>query len=84
MLRAQRIYHQRFPNRRLPDRKTFESLHRRLRETGSVVRTRPEIALPRAVRTPAKEDTILDAITEQPQASTRQLSRILHVSHSTV
>lgn len=32
---AQREYARRFPNRRIPERRTFESVHRRLRERGS-------------------------------------------------
>ena len=31
---ARRLYGQRFPNRRIPNRKTFERIDRRLRETG--------------------------------------------------
>lgn len=38
-LEARRIYAQRFPNRVLPDRKTFERVDRRLRETGKNVNT---------------------------------------------
>ncbi|GFW21596.1 hypothetical protein TNCV_4281111 [Trichonephila clavipes] len=37
-LEAQRLYEERFPLRRLPNRKTFERLHRRLRETSSYVK----------------------------------------------
>lgn len=33
-LEAKRLYEERFPNRRIPDRKTFERVDRRLRETG--------------------------------------------------
>lgn len=33
-LEARRLYEERFPNRRIPDRKTFERVDRRLRETG--------------------------------------------------
>lgn len=31
---AVRLYAERFPDRRIPDRKTFERVDRRLRETG--------------------------------------------------
>lgn len=33
-LRAKRLYAQKYPHRRVPDRKTFENVDRRLRETG--------------------------------------------------
>ena len=32
---ARKLYHERFPNRRLPAHPTFVSMDRRLRETGS-------------------------------------------------
>lgn len=35
-LEARRIYFERFPARVLPDRKTFERIDRRLRETGKI------------------------------------------------
>ncbi|GBP95899.1 hypothetical protein EVAR_102376_1 [Eumeta japonica] len=34
--KGQRIYEERFPNRRLPSRNTFQNTYRRLRETGNV------------------------------------------------
>lgn len=33
-LRAQRLYAERFPNRQLPNSKTFQRVDQRLRETG--------------------------------------------------
>lgn len=33
-LAAQRLYRERFPRRRIPNERTFEAVHRRLRETG--------------------------------------------------
>lgn len=34
-VQARRLYQERFPGRVIPDRKTFEATHRRLRETGN-------------------------------------------------
>lgn len=32
---AQRLYHERYPNRVIPNPRTFTNIHRRLRETGA-------------------------------------------------
>jgi hypothetical protein len=71
-----RRYAERFPNRRHPNRKTFEAVARRLRETGYVLPKGNEIRRP-------KELDIDKAVLQQvkaPDASTRELGRQL-VSH---
>lgn len=81
---AARLYAERFPQRRHPHHSTFPSVDRRLRETGTF---RPHLAdtgRPRFVRTPQLEETILEAVSENPQTSTRSVASDVGVSNSTV
>lgn len=78
-----RVYRERFPNRRLPNRQTFANIERRLRENGqfapiNVNRGRPP------VRNVDIENRVLDCVEENPGTSTRNISRQLVVPKSTV
>ncbi|GFW70314.1 uncharacterized protein TNCV_5131401 [Trichonephila clavipes] len=83
-LEAQRLYGERFPSRRLPNRKTFECFHRRLRETGSFVSGMHDTGRTRSTRTPELEQHMLREFEEQPETSTRTVSAAANVSHMTV
>ncbi|GFS51873.1 uncharacterized protein TNIN_183261 [Trichonephila inaurata madagascariensis] len=79
-LEARRMYGERFPSRRLLKRKTFERLHRRLRETSSFVSGMHNTGRTRSPRTLELEEHVLLEFEEQPEASTRTAK----VSHKTV
>ena len=81
---AQRLYQLRFPNRRLPNVRTFSESHRHLREYGSFRTPRNNAGRPRQARNPVTEEQILNAIDDNPGLSTRQIARNLDVSHATV
>ncbi|GBN61003.1 hypothetical protein AVEN_129828-1, partial [Araneus ventricosus] len=73
---------ERFPNRRLPDRKTFERLHRQLCEIGSFLASRSDAGRAKTDGALVVEEAILDMVADQPSTSTRAVARQLHVSHS--
>lgn len=81
---ATQLYAERFPLRRLPCADTFGELHRRLRETGSVIpqmldrgQTRPDFVL-------NVEPGILETVEDNPGVSTRQLSIQFGVSRKVI
>ena len=80
---ARRIYQERYPNRTLPDSRTFCNIHRRLVETGSVHRGTSE-GRPSSVRTPDIEEAVLQAVVECPQTSTRKIASNLNICHQIV
>lgn len=82
---ARSLYEERFPNRRIPDRKLFEVLHRRLRETGQLICQRNEVGGPnKNVCTVEMEEQVLEMIGQEPDLSTRQIAERLNVSHTSV
>ncbi|GFY77775.1 DUF4817 domain-containing protein [Trichonephila inaurata madagascariensis] len=83
-LEAMRLYGERFSSRRLPNRKNFERLNRRLRETSSFVSGMHNTGLTRSARTPELEEYALREFEEQPETSTRTVSTSANVSHMTV
>ncbi|GFY47648.1 cuticle protein 14 isoform b [Trichonephila inaurata madagascariensis] len=84
VLEVRQLYGERFPSRRLTNRKTFEPLHRRLREAGSFVSGMHDAGRTRSARTPEFEKHVLREIEEQPEMSTRTISATTSVSHMTV
>jgi hypothetical protein len=67
-------YQLRHPDRRHPERRVFEAVHRRLRETDSF---KP--------RTDVKDDeVVLDAVNDNPSSSTRRIASQIGFSQSTV
>lgn len=54
-----------FPNRRLPDRKTFERLHRQLFETGSFLASRSDAVRTKKGGTLVVGEAILDMMGNQ-------------------
>ncbi|CAH2101225.1 unnamed protein product [Euphydryas editha] len=70
---AKRICEMRFPNRRQPNRHTFETTFRRLRETGGA----PGGARQRNI---ANDECTLEAFEEDPTASIRTVAATLNLS----
>lgn len=77
---ARRLYQERFPNRRCPDRKTFENIHRLLCEYGTFKPRGGNGGRPRST-TPEEEEEILDSVEDTPQISTRQVARQVAIPH---
>lgn len=65
-------------------KKTFASIHRRLRETGSFSVVHADLGAQRTVRTADLEEQILDMIEADPGTSTRKIAEELQLSHVTV
>jgi hypothetical protein len=70
-------YRQRYPLRRNPHRKTFENVHRTLRETGSFPRANAEREQRRR-----EEDGVVAAVQQIPSSSIRRISRTTGVAHT--
>lgn len=79
---ASRVYAQRFPFRRHPLKKAFERVAERFNRTGSVCYTKPIRQKP--VMNEETEFTVMAAVVETPSSSSRDLSRTLDVSRTTV
>jgi len=58
----ERIYHERFPTSLFPDYRTFASVDRHLRETGTFAVNRPSRGRGRSVRTPQFNENVLSTI----------------------
>ncbi|GFQ97025.1 uncharacterized protein TNCT_84771 [Trichonephila clavata] len=83
-LEARWLYGELFPSRRLQNLKTFERLHRHLRETGLFVSGMHDTERTKSARTPELEEHVLREFEEQPETSTRTVSAPANVSHMTV
>lgn len=81
---ARRMYQARYPQRVVPDVKTFINIHLRLCENGSFKRTTDIPGRPATVRTVAIEEAVLNKIEGDPQISTRKISRELNITHTIV
>lgn len=81
---AQRLYHERFPNRLLPNHKTFTNVHNRLRETGTFKSCMADTGREREVRNVDFEENVLQTFEENPSTSTRVVSQELGCSNSSV
>lgn len=80
--RARRLYQEQFPERRVPDSRTFVQVHRRLRETGTFQVIAKE-GRPIAIQG-EMEEQIMEMVQDNPRTSTRQISAVLNLSNSTV
>lgn len=78
---ARRIYQARYPNRILPDPRTFSRIHRRLHETGTFKVDHSAKGVHQTVRTLELEEGILHEIEENPATSTRKIATTFNVSH---
>lgn len=75
---AQRLYRERFPNRRVPNVQVFINTYRRIRETGNLHRAEQH---PGAGRyNVADEEQILEAFEADPTVSIRTIARQLNLS----
>lgn len=75
---AQRIYQERFRNRRLPSRYTFQNTFRRLRETGNMRNKEPRGVLLR--HHVGIDEQILRFFEEDPTRSIRNVAELLEIS----
>ncbi|CAH2097343.1 unnamed protein product [Euphydryas editha] len=76
--RAQKIYQERYPNRKLPNPSTFQNTYRRLRETGNVMSQAPKASgRPYDV---SVDQNIVDAIAEDDTRSIREIAKMTAVS----
>lgn len=82
--RAERLYAERYPNRMHPDRKTFERLDQRIRNSDCLMPKLVDVGRNRQVRTPETEERILDMAEGNQTTSTRVIGRALNISHATV
>jgi hypothetical protein len=62
---ARRLYQERYPGRRCPDRKIFVSIHRRLCEYGNFTPRVANRGRPRST-TPEVQEDIMDVVNETP------------------
>lgn len=77
---ARRMYQERYPNRRLPNRRTFVNVDQRLRETGSLQSRMYDTGRNRSVRTPQFEEEVLERFEDNPSTSTRIVAHELRVN----
>jgi len=80
-LQARRLYQERYPIRRCPSRKTFERIHRRLCEHGSIACLSGNKGRPKNMA-PEVEEEILDIVDQNLGISTRKIGIQLNVSHA--
>jgi len=76
---ARRIYHERFPNRRLPGAHMFVNNDQRLRDTGSFSQRQDNVGAPRRVRTPEFDEHVLNQFEQTPSTSTRKVAHEIGV-----
>lgn len=81
---ARRLYHERFPQRPVPNTQTFINIHARLCETGSFKKSTNPIGRPATVRTVQMEEAVLNEIERNPETSTRKIALLLNITHVTV
>lgn len=76
---AQRIYQERYPNRRVPTRHTFANTYRRLRETGNLHNNAPRGIMIR--HNVEVDERILALFEEDPTRSIRNVASLLEISN---
>jgi len=81
-LHAVAEYQQRFPNRRIPNRRVFTRVYQTLRDTGTLPGVR--IAAERDVNGGIDEEGIVQMVQSSPRESTRRIARRLRVPHTRV
>ncbi|GFU75613.1 hypothetical protein TNCV_2863281 [Trichonephila clavipes] len=64
---ALRMYQAQFPDRRMPDHRVFQWLHRQLRETHTFQDIRHGPGRRRAVRSPSLQESILNTVADRPE-----------------
>lgn len=81
---ARRVYAERYPQREIPDARTFTNIHQRLHETGRVEKSYSEAGRTMSIRTAELEEAVLNEVDEHPETSTRKIAAAMNVSHQTV
>lgn len=81
---AKRIYEDLYPLRRHPCAPTFQNLHLRLSETGTLNKSTILLGRPTTVRTVQLEEAVLNEIEQNPDTSTRKIANLLNISHKLV
>ncbi|KAJ8911973.1 hypothetical protein NQ315_003251 [Exocentrus adspersus] len=79
---ASRLYAQRYPERRHPDRRSLQNLLERFTQTGHTEYTKP--VRNRSVRTEENELAVLLQVTENPSTSQKAIGDAVGVSETTV
>ncbi|CAF4895909.1 unnamed protein product [Pieris macdunnoughi] len=74
---AQRMYQERYPNRRVPGRNTYQNTYRRLRETGRLDNVTRGIVVRHNVEV---DERILALFEEDPTRSVRDVASLLEIS----
>ncbi|KAJ4437872.1 hypothetical protein ANN_13811 [Periplaneta americana] len=82
--KAQCLYRTKFPNRHVPNPRSFTAVAQRVRDTGSVVPRLENRGPQRSNEVLEAEETILRIVDENRSASTRGIARGVGVSNWTV
>lgn len=72
---AQRLYQERYPNRRLPSHQTFATTYRRLRETGNLRYQEPRVNVRQ--HHVATDERVLEEFNNNPNKSIREVAAML-------
>lgn len=83
-LLAQRLYREKYPNRRIPNDCTFSAIHRRLRETGQFAPLRVDAGRPIHENVNNIDDRILQRVENNPEISLRRLEAEFGVPYPTI
>ena len=81
---ARRLYENRFPGRRIPNKKTFQRLDERLRNHRTFQKRTSNGGRSAHVRTVNCEERILHHVEDNNGISTRRIAAMVNVSHVTV
>ena len=81
---AQRLYRDRYPNRRITHHTTFSNIHRRLCQSETVQRRVDGQGRRRFVWTPEAEEAVLQYVENNTSMSTGDTARHFHMSHATI
>ena len=81
--KARRLYSEYFPNRRIPNKKTFQRIHERLRETSCFQRRSSYTGRP-INRNSRFEERVLHHVERNTEDSTRRIARTENAAHVTV
>ncbi|GFT40112.1 uncharacterized protein TNCV_2171221 [Trichonephila clavipes] len=79
-----RMYHTLFPDRRMPDHRIFQWLHRHIRETRLFYARRHDAGRRRAVRSSSLEEGIWNVVPDRSESCTRAVAHHVSMGHQTV
>ena len=81
---SRKLYKEKFPLRKCPDRRLFETIHQRLRETGSFLSNLENHGRNQSKNTLKLQDELQSKLDKDASVSSRVLSKELNVSQSTI